>query len=316
MPRNSLFPEITPYHSGSLVLDDLHTMYWEESGNPKGIPVLFLHGGPGAGTSGWQRQFFDPSAYRIVLFDQRGAGRSTPLGELRENSPTHLVDDIEKLRKLLNIEKWLIFGGSWGSTLALLYAQSHPGHCLGLILRGIFLFRQIEIDWFLYGIRSFFPENWEVFTKDFTEAEKTHLLDHYHQRLFDKDAEVYMKAARTWSRYEGSCATLLPDEKTVAHFASDTVALGLARTEAHFFKYYEMGDRLLENMDCIRHLPTIIVQGRYDMCCPPQTAYELKKAWPEAEFIWIKDAGHAASEPGILVELVKACEKMKGLFTS
>lgn len=315
MLRESLYPAITPYRSGMLVLDAIHTMYWEESGNPEGFPVLFLHGGPGTGTSAWQRQFFDPTVYRIILFDQRGAGRSQPLGELRENSPAHLLKDIEKLREMLNIKKWLLFGGSWGSTLALFYAQTYPEHCLGLILRGIFLCRPQEIDWFLYGMRHFFPEHWEAFASLLPASERDDLLNNYYQRLINPDPAIHMPMARAWSAYEGNCITLLPDKNTVTHFEEDQVALGLGRLEAHYFKHYAFDDNLLKNIEVIRHLPVIIVQGRYDVCCPPITAYALKEAWPEAEFILVDDAGHAASEPGILRELVKGCERFKTLLT-
>lgn len=311
MLKEYLYPEINPNRSGRLALDGIHTMYWEESGNPTGIPVLFLHGGPGTGTSAWNRQFFDPTVYRIILFDQRGAGCSLPLGELRENSPKHLLNDIEKLRSLLEVDKWLIFGGSWGSTLALYYSQHYPDRCLGLILRGIFLCRSKEIDWFLYGMREFFPEHWETFAGLLPIDQHDNLLDNYYERLINPDPAVHMPAARAWSVYEGSCITLLPNDETQSHFASDQVALGLGRMEAHYFKHYAFDDSLLENISTIRHLPAVIVQGRYDVCCPPATAYELKKAWPEAEFIMVEDAGHASNEPGILRELVKACEKFK-----
>jgi len=313
MLRDTLYPEITPNRSDMMVLDSIHTMYWEESGNPEGIPVLFLHGGPGAGTSARHRQFFDPAAYKIILFDQRGAGRSTPLGELRENTTAHLIADIECLRETLGVEQWLIFGGSWGSTLALAYAQAHATRCLGLILRGIFLCRPIEIDWFLYGMRYFFPEHWAEFAGFLPEEERHDLLANYYHRLIDPDPAVHIPAARVWSTYEGRCATLLPDESIASHFASDAVAIGLGRIEAHYFHHriFLPENSLLENIPAIRHLPAVIVQGRYDVCCPPMTAYELKAAWPEAEFIVAKDAGHSASEPSIQRELVRACEQFK-----
>lgn len=311
MSHAYLYPEINPNRSGLLALDAIHTMYWEESGNPEGIPVLFLHGGPGVGVSAWNRRFFDPSVYRIILFDQRGAGRSLPLGELKENSPTHLLQDIEKLRMLLKVDKWLLFGGSWGSTLALYYAQAHPAQCLGLILRGIFLCRPKEINWFLYGMREFFPEHWEAFSGLLPIDQHDNLLDNYYARLTNPDPAVHIPAARAWSQYEGNCVTLLPNKDRVNHFAADQVALGLARLEAHYFKHHAFDGSLLENISIIRHLPAVIVQGRYDICCPPVTAYELKRAWPEAAFIMVEAAGHASSEPGILKALIKAGDKFR-----
>ena len=227
-----LFPEIQPFRTGMLVLDDVHTMYWEESGTPSGVPVVFLHGGPGAGAAPAHRRFFDPDHYRIIIFDQRGAGRSQPLGELRQNTTPLLVSDMEKLRVHLGVNRWLVFGGSWGSTLAIAYAESHPERCTGLILRGIFLCRQSEIDWFLYGLRNLFPEAWRTFTENISESERKDLLRAYHARLTNPDAAVHMPAARAWSTYEGACSTLLPSPETVAYFAGDVVALGLARIEA------------------------------------------------------------------------------------
>lgn len=313
MLRDSLYPEIMPNCAGMLPLDEIHNMYWEESGNPQGIPVLFLHGGPGTGTSPQHRRFFDPYVYRIILFDQRGAGRSTPLGALENNTTGHLIADIEKLRELLNVDRWLVFGGSWGSTLAIAYAQEHTQRCLGLILRGIFLGRPFEIDWFLYGMRYFFPEHWSEFAEFLPEGERDDLLGNYYRRLLSPDPAVHAPAARAWSTYEGHCITLLPDKTTASHFASDAVALGLGRIEAHYFinKLFLPDNSLLDNIDQIRHLPAVIIQGRYDVCCPPRTAYELKYAWPEARYIMIDDAGHAATEPGITRELVKACERFK-----
>jgi proline iminopeptidase len=231
--RGELYPEIEPYNSGLLRLDDTHQMYWEECGNPRGAPVVFLHGGPGAGSAPAHRRFFDPAHYRIVVYDQRGAGRSRPLGELRDNTTPLLVEDLEKLRRHLGAERWLVFGGSWGSTLALAYGIEHPERCTGLILRGIFLCRKSEIDWFLYGVRNLFPEAWRAFAGAIPEAERRDLLSAYYSRLTNPDPAVHMPAARAWSIYEGSCSTLLASPETVAYFASDVVALGLARIEAH-----------------------------------------------------------------------------------
>jgi proline iminopeptidase len=233
--RPDLFPPIEPYRTGTLRLDARHTMYWEQSGNPRGVPALFLHGGPGAGATPVHRRFFDPEYWRIVIFDQRGAGRSTPLGEIADNTPAHLVADIEHLRSALGIDKWLVFGGSWGSTLALHYAETHPHRCTGLVLRGIFLCRREEIEWFLYGIRRVFPEAWRAFSGFLPEAERSDILAAYYRRLRDPDPRVHMPAARAWSIYEGACSTLLPNPETVAVFGEDRLALGLARVEAHFF---------------------------------------------------------------------------------
>jgi proline iminopeptidase len=311
--RKALYPEIEPYASGMLPLDPIHTMYWETSGNPAGVPAVFLHGGPGAGATPKHRRFFDPDAYRIVVFDQRGAGRSTPLGELRENTTPHLVEDLERLRRYLDIERWLVFGGSWGSTLALAYAEEHPNRCLGLVLRGIFLCRSSEIDWFLYGLRSLFPEPWERFAGFLPPHERGDLLRNYHRRLVDPDPAVHMPAARAWSVYEGSCSTLLPSRETVDHFAGDVVALGLARIEAHYFLHeiFLPVNALLERVPLVRAIPGVIVQGRYDAVCPIVSAHELAAAWPEAEYHVVPDAGHSAWEPGICTALVAACERFK-----
>jgi proline iminopeptidase len=311
--RHDLFPPIEPYQTGALRLDARHTMYWEQSGNPRGAPVVFLHGGPGAGATAAHRRFFDPGYWRIVIFDQRGAGRSTPLGEIGDNSPAHLVADIERLRVLLGIERWLVFGGSWGSTLALDYAATHPARCAGLVLRGIFLCRDEEIDWFLYGIGRVFPEAWRAFSGFLPEAERGDILAAYYRRLLDSDPRIHMPAARAWSTYEGICSTLLPNPATVAAFGEDRLALGLARIEAHFFsRHLFTGERdLIPRVRYIRHLPAIIVQGRYDMVCPIRSADELARAWPEAEYVIVPDAGHSAMEPGIRDQLVLATERMK-----
>jgi proline iminopeptidase len=311
--RRDLFPPIEPYRTGRLKLDQRHTMYWEESGNPDGEPVLFLHGGPGAGATPVHRRFFDPAYWRIVIFDQRGAGRSAPLGEIRDNSPDHLVADIEQLRRELNLPEWLLFGGSWGSTLALHYAETHPERVSGLILRGIFLCRQAEIDWFLYGARTIFPEAWRAFSGFLPEAEREDLLAGYYRRLIDPDPRLHMPAARAWSVYEGACSTLLPNPETIAAFGEDRLALGLARIEAHFFSHHLFPPErdLVGRIDRIRRLPATIVQGRYDMVCPIRSADELARAWPEAEYVIVRDAGHSAMEPGIREQLVLASERRK-----
>ena len=311
--RTELYPESEPYEAGMLALDGLHHMYWEASGNPDGKPVVFLHGGPGAGASPAHRRFFDPKHYRIIIFDQRGAGRSTPLGAITDNTTPHLITDMETLRKHLNIERWLVFGGSWGSTLAIAYAEAHPRYCAGLILRGIFLCRKSEIDWFLYDLRNLFPEAWHAFAGHIPEKERGDLLKAYYKRLTDPDPAMHMPAARAWGRYEGSCSTLMPSPETVAYFGGDVVALGLARIEAHYFTHdiFLPENSLLENVKCIRNIPGIIVQGRYDAVCPIISAYDLHQAWPEAEYIIVPDAGHAAWEPGICKQLVAACERFK-----
>ncbi len=311
--RRDLFPPLEPFRTGALRLDSRHTMYWEQSGNPRGVPVVFLHGGPGAGATPVHRRFFDPDFWRIVIFDQRGAGRSLPLGEIGDNSPTHLVADIELLRTELAIQQWLVFGGSWGSTLALDYAATHPERCLGLVLRGIFLCRAAEIEWFLYGARRVFPEAWRAFAGFLPEAERDDLLAGYYRRLTDLDPAIHLPAARSWGAYEGACSTLLPNPETVAAFGEDRLALGLARIEAHFFCHHLFaGERdLIARAGRFRHLPGVIVQGRYDMVCPIASADELARAWPRAEFVIVPDAGHSAMEPGIREQLVLATERMK-----
>ena len=311
--RRDLFPSIEPYRTGHLRLDLQHRMYWEECGNPQGPAILFLHGGPGAGATPMHRRFFDPEHWRIVVFDQRGSGRSTPLGETRDNSPAHLVADIERLRQELGIARWVVFGGSWGSTLALRYAETHIEPVVGLILRGIFLCRAAEIDWFLYGMRTVFPEAWRAFAGHLPEREREDLLGGYYRRLIDADPAVHMPAARAWSIYEGACSTLLPNPETVAAFGEDRLALGLARIEAHYFTHHLFGpeEDLVARIGAIRHLPAVIVQGRYDMICPIRGADELARAWPEAEYVVVRDAGHSAMEPGIREQLVLATERAK-----
>jgi len=308
-----LFPPLEPYNAGFLDLEAPHRMYYEESGNPKGVPVVFLHGGPGAGASAVHRQFFDPSFYRIVVYDQRGAGRSVPLGCLENNTTPKLIEDLERLRTHLGIDRWIVFGGSWGSTLALAYAEHHPGRCRALVLRGIFLCRPSEIDWFLYGLRSVFPEAWRTFAEFIPERERGDLLHAYHRRLVDPDPAVHMPAARSWSVYEGSCSTLLPNPALVADFASDRVALGLARIEAHYFvnDIFLPPDFLLREVRRLEHIPGFIVQGRYDIVCPTLSADDLHRAWPEAQYTIVADAGHSAFEPGIRSRLIAAMETLK-----
>lgn len=316
MSRQDLFPPIEPYATGMLPLDARHTMYWEQSGNPYGVPVVFLHGGPGAGATPTHRRFFDPSHYRIIVFDQRGAGRSSPLGSLVDNTLAHLVADMEALRGHLGVERWTVFGGSWGSTLALAYAEAHARRCLALVLRGIFLCRRGEVEWFLHGMRTVYPEAWRAFAGFIPEAERRELLHAYYRRLVDPSPAVHMPAARAWSTYEGACSTLLPSPDTVAAFGEDRMALGLARIEAHFFLHHVIApdDDLVAHVHRIRHVPATIVQGRYDMVCPIVSADELARAWPEAEYIVVPDAGHSAMEPGIRSQLVAATERLKRRF--
>lgn len=311
------YPEIAPFESGRLQVSPLHNLYWEQSGKLDGVPVLFLHGGPGAGAGPIHRRFFDPNFYRIVIFDQRGAGRSTPRGCLEDNTTPRLIEDIERLRETLDIEQWLVFGGSWGSTLALAYAQAYPERCRALILRGIFLCRPSEIDWFLYGLRTLFPEAWNIFATHIPPAERDNLLLAYHRRLTDPDPAVYRTAARIWSAYEGMCSTLLPNQETVAAFAHEQVALGLARIEAHYFvnNIFLPLNALLDGIPRIRHIPGFIVQGRYDAVCPIITAHELASAWPEAQYQIVDDAGHSAFEPGIRSALIEIMDQYRDRYS-
>jgi len=315
MPETNspLFPEIQPNRSGYLPVDGGHSLYWEECGNSNGLPVLFLHGGPGAGLSPSHRRFFDPAFYRIVLFDQRGAGKSTPLGEYRHNTTQLLIQDIESIRTMLNIDQWLVFGGSWGSTLALAYGEAHQSACLGFILRGIFLCTKSEVDWFINGMKFFFPEVYAEFAAAVPSDERHDLLQAYAMRLFSEDPALYLPAAQSWSRYEGSCLYLKPQPSAVEEFEKEDVSLGLGRLEAHYMLHggFMEEDQLINQLDKIRHLPAVIVQGRYDVICPPQTAYRLHQAWPESVLHVIPDAGHAALETGTAAALVAATEQFK-----
>lgn len=315
MPRGDLFSPLDPFQTGRLQVDDVHNLYWEQSGNPDGVPVLFLHGGPGAGASPTHRRFFDPTFYRIIILDQRGAGRSTPLGDLRNNDIPHLVGDLEALRAHLGIDRWMVFGGSWGSTLSIAYAEAHPNRVIGLVLRGIFLMRRSEIDWFLYGMKQIFPEAWNHFNNYIPAAERDDLLEAYWKRLTHPDPAIHLPAARVWSMYEGSCSTLMPSPELVSASGEDNHALGLARIEAHYFRnnMLDPEDKLLRDIRAIRHIPAVIVQGRYDIVCPIRTADELHRAWPEADYIIVPDAGHSAMEPGVRMALVQATERFKTL---
>ncbi len=313
MPRGDLFPDIGPFETGFLPLGDEHVMYWEQVGNPRGVPVLFLHGGPGAGAGAVHRRFFDPGFWRVVIFDQRGAGRSRPLGSLAANTTPRLVADIELLLRHLAIPRVLLFGGSWGSTLALAFAQAHPDRVLGCVLRGVFLGRRLEVDWFLDGLAAVFPDAHAAFVEFLPPEERRDVLASYLRRLTDPDPAVHMPAARAWSVYEGSCSTLLPSPDNVASFAQDRTALGLARIEAHYFAndLFLPEGGLLAGMRHIAHIPAEIVQGRYDMICPPRTAFELADAWPSARLSVVPDAGHSALEPGIRRALVAAVERFR-----
>ncbi|MGB1547275.1 MAG: prolyl aminopeptidase [Alphaproteobacteria bacterium] len=311
MPRKQLFPEIAPRKTGMLPLDRGHRMYWEVSGNAKGIPVLFLHGGPGSGTAPVHRRFFCPTAYRIVLFDQRGAGKSTPNASIAANTTQHLIADIEKLREHLGIERWLLFGGSWGSTLALAYGEAHPERALGFILRGVFLGRDKEIEWFLNGMGMFRPEAAAAFRNFLPRAERKTLLKSYLRRLKNAEAAVHLPAAAVWCEYERACATLLPEKSPPRGKRGAAPGdLALARIEAHYMRHrmFLEENALLDGLDRIAHLPATIVQGRYDLICPIRTAAELAERWPGAVFRVAEDAGHTALEPGILEALVQATE--------
>ena len=307
---SALFPPISPNRHGMLEVDELHTIYWEEVGNPNGVPVVFLHGGPGAGLSPQHRRFFDPEYYRVILFDQRGAGKSTPLGEWRNNTTQLLVDDIETLRVKFNIDRWLVFGGSWGSTLALAYGEAHPERCLGFILRGIFLCTAAEIDWFLHGVQWFYPELYAEFVAPIPEAERADLLTAYTTRMLCDDPAVFWPAARAWSRFEGRRVFLLPQPDEPA---SDTLDLGVGRLEAHYMANlgFFTDDQLVRDAGRIAHLPAVIVQGRYDVICPPLSAHRLHQAWPGSVLQMIPDAGHGALEAGIASALVAATERFK-----
>ncbi len=312
-PESGLYPECPPRTSGMLALDARHTMYYEECGSAHGVPLLFIHGGPGGGSLPHHRRFYDPSFWRIVLYDQRGAGRSTPVADLTDNTTQHLVADIERLRAHLGIDRWLLFGGSWGSTLALVYAQAHPERVLGLVLRGVFLASPAEVDWFIDGMQRFFPEAWREFTHFLPAAERNDVLASYYRRLIDPDPRIHAPAALSWDRYESTCSTLLPKPPGAIRPEGDTGALAIARIEAHYFVHdsFLVPNQILDGIARIRHLPCTIVQGRYDVICPPVSADSLARAWPEAELVIVPDAGHSVREPGTTRELVAAVQRMQ-----
>jgi proline iminopeptidase len=296
----------------------LHTLHVEECGNPDGLPVIFLHGGPGAGVSTYHRRFFDPARYRIVLFDQRGAGQSTPFAELTDNTTAHLIADIEAIRERLGIERWVVFGGSWGSTLALAYAQAHPERSLGLVLRGIFLGRPEEMRWFNEvggGAAQIFPERWTRFVEFIPAAEHGSLLDAYWQRLTGSDEAMRLAAAKAWSAWEGGSTTLVHDPDAAGIFEDPHHAVSLALMEAHYFRHalFLEPNQLLRDIGRIRHIPATIVQGRYDIICPTRSAWELSQAWPEAT-LHIVLAGHSAADPEIVDQLVQATDRLADRF--
>lgn len=312
--RRGLYPAFEPYETGHLDVGDGHSLYWELSGNPDGKPVVFLHGGPGGGSSPEHRRQFDPARYKILVFDQRGCGKSTPYARLENNTTWDLVEDIEKLRTgVAKVDKWLVFGGSWGSTLSLAYAQTHPERVAELVLRGIFLFDQHEIDW-LYvegGASAVYPDSWDEFIALIPQQERGDMVEAYRKRLTSGDADEQLRAAKAWSAWEASTVTLLPSEETMEHFTSPDIAIAIARIENHYMSnggWLEEG-QLLRGTDKLRGIPGIIVQGRHDTCTPPKAAWALKKAWPEVELRIVPDGGHLYSEPGILDGLIRATDR-------
>jgi len=313
--RRTLYPALEPFDAGRLRVSELHELYYEQSGNPQGKPVVFVHGGPGGGTEPRMRRFFDPAAYRIILFDQRGCGRSTPHAELRENTTWDLVADMERLRNHLAIDRWQVFGGSWGSTLALAYAETHPERVTELVLRGIFLVRKQEIDWFYQrGASALFPDAWEGYLAPIPEAERGDLLHAYYARLTGDDPAVRQEAARAWSVWEGSTSTLFTDPGLIAKTAGDAFSLAFARIECHYFVnqcWFPNDGALLEGVSKIRHIPAVIVQGRYDVVCPLESAWALHRAWPEANLVIVPDAGHSAMEAGNTDALVRATDAFR-----
>ncbi len=313
--RRSLYPPLDANRTGHLAVGHGHQLYWEESGNPQGKPVVFVHGGPGSGTEPKQRCFWDPAKYRIVLFDQRGCGKSTPFASLEHNTTWDLVADMELLREFLGVERWQVFGGSWGSTLALAYAQTHPARVSELVLRGIFLLRKWEIDWFYQdGTSHLFPDAWEKYLAPIPQAERGELVSAYYRRLTSEDPTVRAEAARAWSQWEGRTSYLLPNASYLSKTGDDAFADAFARIECHYFMHagwleHEKALLAKPNVDVMRQIPGTIVQGRYDVVCPMESAWALHRAWPEADLRVVEDAGHSAFEPGILHELIEATER-------
>lgn len=304
-----LFPEIKPYKRHQLKVSEIHELYVDEAGNPDGLPVLFVHGGPGSACDASSRRFYDPSNYRIITFDQRGCGRSTPHSSLEENTTEDLIEDIEKIRQYLAVEQFVLFGGSWGSTLSLLYAQKYPQHVHAMVLRGIFLCRQVDLDW-LYrdGANRIFPDNWDEFQRAIPEAERGDLVEAYYNRLTGEDELARMAAAKAWSAWEGNCSKLRPSTEAMAKFTKPHNAMALSRIETHYFmnKGFIEENQILRNMDAIKDIPGTIVHGRYDMVCPLDNAYLLHHHWPASELHIVRDAGHSASEPGNVDALIRA----------
>ena len=313
--RRTLYPEIEPYDSGMLAVSPLHTLYYEQCGNPRGKPVVFLHGGPGAGCNEKSRRFFDPKHYRIVLFDQRGCGRSTPNAELTDNTTWDLVADIERLREHLRIERWQVFGGSWGSTLALAYAETHPQRVTELVLRGIFMLRRWELDWFyVKGCDAIYPDAWEAYVGHIPQAERNELVSAYYRRLTSADAAVRVAAAKAWAVWEGGTSFLLQNPDYIASTGADEFALQFARIECHYFVhggFFECDDQLLRDAHKLKNIPAVIVQGRYDVVCPARSAWDLHRTWPEADLRIVADAGHSAFEPGNTHELIEATDRFR-----
>ena len=310
------FPSLSPFNCGRLRVSELHEIYFEEYGNPKGKPAVYLHGGPGGGSDSSQAEFFHPQKYRAILFDQRGCGKSTPYAELRDNTTWDLVADMEQLRAHLGIDKWQICGGSWGSSLALAYAQTHPDRVSEIILRGIFTLRRAELKWFYQeGASWIYPDVWERFIAPIPPPERDDLIRAYHRRLTGDDKEEQLKCAQTWSSWEGATLSLMQDDKREGDFARPEFALPFARIECHYFingGFFSPEDQLIRSAEKIRHIPAVIVQGRYDVVTPMQTAWELHRAWPEAEFKIVQNAGHVVSEPGIAAEIIKATNRFAG----
>ena len=314
-PKDGLYPPLRPYSTGRLGVSEVHELYYEQSGNPQGKPVVFLHGGPGGGTDPRMRRFFDPEVYRIVLFDQRGCGKSTPHASLHENTTWHLVDDIEALREHLGIAAWQVFGGSWGATLALAYAQKHPARVTELVLRGIFMLRRSELEWFYQdseGAAALFPDLWEQYLAPIPLDERYDLIRAYYRRLTSTDAAERNAAARAWSVWEGATSFLHLNPAYVSKFEESDYAAAFARIECHYFVnggFLEVDDQLLRDVPRIRHIPCIIVQGRYDVVCPMRSAWALHRAWPESKLVIVPDAGHSAFEPGMAKALRAACDR-------
>jgi proline iminopeptidase len=311
--RRTLYPPIEPYQSGHLDVGDGHSLYWELCGDPEGKPAVFLHGGPGGGSSPDHRRQFDPERYNVLVFDQRGCGKSTPYASLEANTTEHLVADIERLREMAGIDKWLVFGGSWGSTLSLAYAQAHPDRVTELVLRGIFLFDQYEVDW-LYvegGASAVYPDKWDEFIALIPEEERGDYVEAYRKRLTSEDPDERLRAAKAWSAWEGSTVTLLPSAATIEHFTSPEIAVAIARIENHYMAsggWLDEGE-LLRGAEKLRGIPGVIVQGRHDTCTPPRAAWALKKAWPEVDLQIVPDGGHLYNEPGILDGLIRATDR-------